>query len=121
MEQALSPESALFAAVERIGSQGRMAKICGVRQPSVWRWMNVARRLPPEHVLKVEEASGISRHDLRPDIYPIDNASAPLPPADRIVDGTPAAGSCRFPAAGVPHSGPAARLPGNPSFGRVRA
>lgn len=32
--------------------------------------------MPAEFVLRVEAAIGISRHDLRPDIYPID-----LPPA----------------------------------------
>lgn len=30
------------------------------------------RPLAPEHVLTVEAATGVSRHDLRPDIYPRD-------------------------------------------------
>ncbi|ODU71375.1 MAG: hypothetical protein ABT11_04205 [Novosphingobium sp. SCN 66-18] len=70
-----SPESALRDAVARIGSQGAMARLCGVRQPSVWKWINRAKALPAEHVLKVEQATGVSRHDLRPDIYPRDDAA----------------------------------------------
>lgn len=63
-------ESPLHEAVRRIGSQGRMAKLCRVAQPTVWKWLNRDKPLPAEHVLAVEAATGISRHDLRPDIYP---------------------------------------------------
>lgn len=76
MTQPLSPDSALKAAVDRIGSQGRMARLCGVKQPSVWRWVHKMGELPAQHVLKVEEATGISRHDLRPDIYPVETDTA---------------------------------------------
>lgn len=51
-----------------------MARICGVRQPSVWAWLRGGKSLPAEHVLKVEAATGVSRHELRPDIYPADHA-----------------------------------------------
>lgn len=34
--------------------------------------MQDKKPLPPIHVLAVEAATGISRHDLRPDIYPRD-------------------------------------------------
>ena len=33
--------------------------------PAVSKW----RRVPAEHVLKVEELTGVSRHDMRPDIF----------------------------------------------------
>jgi DNA-binding transcriptional regulator YdaS (Cro superfamily) len=67
---AASPVDALRAAVTQIGTQQAMATLLGVAQPSVWRWMRSKRGLPAEHVLKVEQATGISRHDLRPDLYP---------------------------------------------------
>lgn len=41
--------------------------------------VRTGRALPPQHVIKVEEATGISRHVLRPDIYPAESE----PSADR--------------------------------------
>lgn len=66
----LSPHVALRQAAAYAGSQGALARICGVSQPSVWEWLNKGKALPAEHVLKVEAATGVSRHDLRPDLYP---------------------------------------------------
>lgn len=66
----LSPFEALDLAVTRTGSQAAMAKICSVSQPAVHKWLTTSKQLPAEHVLKVEAATGVSRHDLRPDIYP---------------------------------------------------
>lgn len=37
---------------------------------SMWsRWETGMRPVPPARVLTIEAATGISRHDLRPDIY----------------------------------------------------
>jgi DNA-binding transcriptional regulator YdaS (Cro superfamily) len=47
-----------------------MARLCGVTQPAVWKWMNERKVLPAEHVRAVEAATGISRGQLRPDLYP---------------------------------------------------
>lgn len=66
----LTPFEALDLAVTRVGSQGALAKICDVSQPAVWKWLNESKQLPAEHVLKVEAATRVSRHDLRPDLYP---------------------------------------------------
>lgn len=78
MEHASIPEAALKLAIGRIGSQAALARLCGVKQPSVWGWLRQARRLPAEHVLAVESETGVSRHDLRPDIYPRDLGPAPV-------------------------------------------
>lgn len=52
------------------GNQSQLARICGVTQPTVWGWLNKGKGiLPAEHALKVEEATGISRHVLRPDVF----------------------------------------------------
>jgi DNA-binding transcriptional regulator YdaS (Cro superfamily) len=58
-------------------NQSELARICGVSQPTVWGWVNKGRgQLPAEYVLKVEDATGVSRHALRPDIYPPQDAAA---------------------------------------------
>ena len=79
MDLTPTPFEALLTAVERAGSQSALARVCGVSQTSVWKWLQSSKRIPAEYVLRVEEVTGVSRHALRPDIYPVD-----LPPADRF-------------------------------------
>jgi DNA-binding transcriptional regulator YdaS (Cro superfamily) len=45
----------------------KLASALGLAHSSVSVW----KRIPAEHVLKVEKATGISREELRPDIYPL--------------------------------------------------
>lgn len=82
-------ETALERAVDIVGSQSAFAKFLGVSQPSVWAWIAKGKPLPAEHVLKTEARTGISRHELRPDLYPVDGEASlvaggpqewPLPP-----------------------------------------
>ncbi|MDA5192783.1 transcriptional regulator [Govanella unica] len=68
----MTPFEALEAAVERAGSQSALARKLGVSQTAVWKWLQSSKRIPAEHVLKTEKMTGISRHLLRPDIYPMD-------------------------------------------------
>lgn len=70
MDTPLTRFEALRIAVLRAGTQDAFAELCGVAQGTVSRWLNITRQLPAEHVLTVEAATGVSRHDLRPDIYP---------------------------------------------------
>ncbi len=58
-------------AVEHAGGQQALAEKVGVRYQAVQKWIR-AKRVPAERVLAIEEATGgaVSRHDLRPDIYP---------------------------------------------------
>jgi DNA-binding transcriptional regulator YdaS (Cro superfamily) len=67
----VSPSASLKTAVLKSGSQSAFARLCGVSQTAVWKWLQSAKRLPAEHVLKVERATGVSKHLLRPDIYPV--------------------------------------------------
>lgn len=76
-----TPHLALKRAITGAGSQAALARLCSVTQPAVAQWVQKGGSLPAEHVLKVEAATGVSRHDLRPDIYPVD-----LPPAPASVD-----------------------------------
>lgn len=78
MERHITPFEALKSAVETAGGQRATSRICGTSQTAVWKWLQSSKRLPAEYVLRVEAATGVSRHDLRPDIYP---RPAPLPVA----------------------------------------
>jgi DNA-binding transcriptional regulator YdaS (Cro superfamily) len=71
MDASTTPFEALKASVEKIGSQSAYARLCGVSQTAVWKWLQSGKRLPAEHVITVEAESGVSRHLLRPDIYPL--------------------------------------------------
>lgn len=48
------------------GSLAAMAKELGITHSAILQW----GRIPAERVLEVERITGISRHDLRPDLYP---------------------------------------------------
>ncbi len=65
------PLLALQRAVEKAGGQSALARACGVKQGHVWHWLNKSLRVPAEHALAVEVATGgaVSRHELRPDIF----------------------------------------------------
>lgn len=66
------PLVALKKAIELAGGQSALAKICGVKQQHVWNWINRDKKISPEHVIPIEKGldGKITRHDLRPDIYP---------------------------------------------------
>lgn len=72
-----TPFEALQDAIRIAGSQVELARICGVTQPSVSLWIKRGKVMPAEFVLKVEAATGVSRHLLRPDIYPVEVPHAP--------------------------------------------
>jgi len=55
----------LEEAIRVAGGVGALAKKLGISQPSVSNWS----RVPAERVLSVEEATGVSRVPLRPDLY----------------------------------------------------
>lgn len=76
MDVELTRYEALTLCRDRAGTDSQMARDLGVTQPKVWRWLNQSKQLPAEFVLQAERLYGVSRHWLRPDIYPVD-----LPPA----------------------------------------
>jgi DNA-binding transcriptional regulator YdaS (Cro superfamily) len=77
MHTQITPFEALQEAVDALGGQSALARLCERSQPTVWKWLQSSKRLPAEHVLAVEAATGISRHLLRPDIYPADLGPSP--------------------------------------------
>lgn len=56
----------LREAVRRAGSVTALAKILGIAPQAISQW----DRVPAERVLAVEKATKVTRHELRPDIYP---------------------------------------------------
>jgi DNA-binding transcriptional regulator YdaS (Cro superfamily) len=65
MDQADSP---LSLAVQRAGSQVALASACKVTPQAVNQWLGKGRP-PASKVLAIEAATGVSRHDLRPDVF----------------------------------------------------
>ena len=57
---------------EAAGSKYRLAKLLGIKKQAVQTW----RRIPVERVIDVERITGISRHDLRPDLSAVFRDSA---------------------------------------------
>lgn len=65
-------QNALLRAIEKAGSQAKLADLLGIGQTAISNWLNRESGVPAERVLKIEEATGVSRHELRPDLYPIE-------------------------------------------------
>lgn len=81
---------ALLMCRDCAGSDSQMARDLRIAQPKVWRWINQSKQMPPEFVLTAERLYGVSRHHLRPDIYPVD-----LPPAPARFFGVDRRGASR--------------------------
>ena len=73
---------ALARAVSLVGSQSRFERLTGVKQQNTSNWLRRKGVLPGEYVLAVEAVTGISRHELRPDLYP-DERTPPDAALDR--------------------------------------
>lgn len=62
-------QKALRRAIQTLkGGKSELARITGVTRQGIQKWKSA----PAEYVLAIEKATGVSRHDLRPDIYPIE-------------------------------------------------
>lgn len=66
------------AAIERAckaaGSQSALARLLSVTPQAVQNWCATGR-VPAERVIHVETVSGVPRHELRPDLYPVESAA----------------------------------------------
>lgn len=68
--------------IEQLGGVTKAASALGIDNPSVIANWRTRGRVPVEWVIRVEAASGISRHELRPDLSSIFISSEPAPSAD---------------------------------------
>lgn len=64
---------ALSRAIKEAGGPKALGDAIGISSQAISQWTEC----PPRRVLAVEAASGVSRHELRPDLYP--------PPGTRII------------------------------------
>ncbi|WP_087945443.1 transcriptional regulator [Pseudomonas chlororaphis] len=60
--------SPLERAIAVAGSGVALANAIGASPMCVSHWK--ARGIPARHVVKIESVTGVSRHELRPDLYP---------------------------------------------------
>ena len=56
---------AVDEAIRASGSLKKVAERLGISSQAISQW----EKVPPRHVLALEAMSGVSRHDLRPDVY----------------------------------------------------
>ena len=62
----------LKRACEKAGGQKPLAERIGTTQSQVWYWLERSKRgVAAEFVLPIERETGVSRHELRPDLYPV--------------------------------------------------
>ena len=62
---------ALKRACELAGGQKPLADRIGTTQSQVWYWLKKSKRgVPAEFVLSIERETGVSRTELRPDLWP---------------------------------------------------
>jgi DNA-binding transcriptional regulator YdaS (Cro superfamily) len=61
------PTEALERAKKAAGGPAALARELGITAQAICQWHEV----PPLRVLDVEHHTGIPRHELRPDIYPL--------------------------------------------------
>jgi DNA-binding transcriptional regulator YdaS (Cro superfamily) len=61
-------KEALKRAIDAAGGLAGLAGPLGITIQAISQWDEV----PPLRVLAVERVSGVSRHELRPDLYPIE-------------------------------------------------
>lgn len=67
--------SALDMAIESVGGLSELARALDVKPQHIVNWK--ARGIPAPRVLAIEKATNgtVTRHDLRPDLYPKDQAA----------------------------------------------
>lgn len=67
----------LLRAIETAGSQSALARQIGTYQVKVWRWLNERDGVvPAEYCAAIEAATGVARHELRPDLWPSGRSAA---------------------------------------------
>jgi DNA-binding transcriptional regulator YdaS (Cro superfamily) len=68
---AMTQFEAFQQAVRLAGGQAQFGRVVGLTQQKIWYYLSKRRPLPAEYVLAAERGTGVSRHLLRPDIYPV--------------------------------------------------
>ena len=64
-----TPSNTIQKAIDVAGNSFALADALGVSASKVRMWKSRCS-VPPQYVIPIEKATGVSRHELRPDIYP---------------------------------------------------
>lgn len=65
LKVAMCTASGLQRAIEKAGSQEKLARLLGISQQAVQQWHQV----PAGQIIAIERVTGVPREDLRPDLY----------------------------------------------------
>uniref|UniRef100_UPI0013311184 helix-turn-helix domain-containing protein n=1 Tax=Klebsiella pneumoniae TaxID=573 RepID=UPI0013311184 len=67
-------------AIDIAGSQKKLADLCGVAQPTVWRWLH-GGGIDARYVMKIVSATNgkIKAAEIRPDLAPVSYTHLTLP------------------------------------------
>jgi len=72
------------------GGQSGIARLLGITPQAVHQWVVGKRPVPPRHCIAIEAATGLSRHELRPDIFgppPVPDGAPSAPPSPDVHPG----------------------------------
>lgn len=72
MEKAKSP---LEIAINRAGGQRRLSGMIGWTQQAISLWHTKKKPVPAEAAIRIEQATGIPRQELRPDLFGLSSNS----------------------------------------------
>lgn len=64
----MSELTGLDAAVRAAGNRTKLARLLGIKAPSIYRWAGGV--IPAHWVIAIEATTGVPRETLRPDLYP---------------------------------------------------
>ena len=70
----MSIHPALQKAISTMGGQVKLAEAIDTSQQNISNWLRTGK-VAPNKVIKIEKVTGVSRHELRPDIYPPDQVA----------------------------------------------
>ncbi|MBE4916276.1 helix-turn-helix domain-containing protein [Enterobacter cloacae complex sp. P6RS] len=61
----------LTKAIQIVGTATKLANMLGIKPMSISRWKNRYKGVvPAERVLQIYNTTGVTPHELRPDLYP---------------------------------------------------
>ncbi|RWF02965.1 YdaS family helix-turn-helix protein [Mesorhizobium sp.] len=66
--------AALNAACDLVGGEAKLGELLGKSRSHVSTW-KLRGMIPAEMAIPIERVSGVPRHVLRPDLYPVEEAS----------------------------------------------
>ncbi|MCI9500210.1 MAG: helix-turn-helix domain-containing protein [Enterobacter hormaechei subsp. steigerwaltii] len=68
----------LSKAIRCAGGQAKLAQLMGISRSSVNRWIHKFNgRVPPERLIPIYKLTGVTPHELRPDLHPTPTSGIP--------------------------------------------